>query len=54
MKKIILLISITAFSTGGWWLGAHIGLMTAYLTSLIGSIIGVIFGVKINRNYLDY
>ncbi len=52
MKKIILFFSISIFSGIGWWLGAHIGMMTAYLVSLVGSIFGVVIGVKFNQNYL--
>ena len=53
MKKIILLTSITIFGWVGWWLGAHIGFMTAYAVSFIGSLIGVYAGVRINQAYLD-
>jgi hypothetical protein len=54
MKKIILLICITIFGWIGWWLGAHVGIMTAYLVSIGGSLCGVYVGVRINQEYLDY
>jgi len=52
MKKIVLFISITIFGWIGWWLGAHIGIMTAYLISFVGSLLGGYVGVRINQNYL--
>ena len=54
MKKIILLISITIFGWIGWWLGDHIGIMTAYLVSFVGSLFGVYVGVRINQDYLNW
>lgn len=48
MKKFILLLSITIFGWAGWWIGAHIGIMTAYLISFISSLLGVYIGVKVN------
>lgn len=53
MKKLILFISITIFGWAGWWVGAHIGVMTAYLMSVIGSLFGVYVGVRFNQHYLD-
>ena len=53
MKKIILLLSITIFAWAGWWIGAHIGIMTAYLISFVGSLLGVYIGVRFNQNYLN-
>jgi len=53
MKKLILLISITIFGWAGWWLGANIGIMTAYVISVISSLLGVYVAVRINQNYLS-
>jgi hypothetical protein len=53
MKKLILLISITIFGWIGWWLGDHIGIMTAYWVGFVGSLAGVYVGVRINQNYLN-
>ncbi len=53
MRKIILLFSITIFGWDGWWLGAHIGIMTAYLICFIGSLLGVYVGVRIDQNYMN-
>jgi hypothetical protein len=54
MKKFILLLCITVFGWIGWWLGGHIGIMTAYLVSVVGSLFGVYVGVRINQEYLDW
>ena len=53
MKKIIIILSVTLFSWGGWWLGNHFGLTTAWLLSFAGSLVGVYAGCRINRDYLD-
>ena len=53
MKKLILFISITIFGWMGWWLGEHVGLMTAYIVSVVGSLFGVFAGVRFNQNYLS-
>ena len=53
MKKIILLLSITIFSSIGWWVGEHVGFMTAYMISFVGSLFGVYVGVRLNRVYLE-
>ncbi|SHO43718.1 hypothetical protein [Desulfopila aestuarii] len=53
MKKLILFIMISLFGSIGWWLGAFVGIMTAYFVSVAGSLVGVYVGVKINQAYLD-
>jgi hypothetical protein len=52
MKKFFMIICLTIFSWLGWWIGAKIGLMTAYIFSVIGGMVGVYVGWKINRDYL--
>lgn len=39
--KMIKVVASTLGSYAGWWLGAHIGLMTAFLLSIIGTAAGV-------------
>jgi hypothetical protein len=53
MKKIILFFCITFFGWIGWWFGAYIGIMTAYLVSFICSLFGVYVGIRLNKNYLN-
>ena len=37
----------------GWWIGAHAGLMTAFLLSGAGSFVGVYLGWRLHRDYLE-
>ncbi|GBE13651.1 hypothetical protein BMS3Bbin14_00837 [bacterium BMS3Bbin14] len=53
MKKLVIFISITLFSSIGWWLGYRIGMTTGYLLSFVGSLVGVVVGCRFNRDYLD-
>lgn len=53
MNKLCIFIGMTVFSSLGWWLGAHIGIMTAFLLSGIGSMVGVYVGWRINHDYLE-
>ncbi len=53
MNKLCIFIGITVFSCLGWWLGARIGIMTAFLLSSVGSLVGVYVGWRINRDYLS-
>ncbi|HNV77533.1 MAG: hypothetical protein IPF87_23470 [Gemmatimonadetes bacterium] len=36
MHKLIALITTTVGSAAGWWIGAHIGIMTAFVVSMVG------------------
>ena len=43
------MIKFMALAMGGWigwWIGAHIGLMTAFFLSVIGSALGVYCVIK--------
>lgn len=53
MRKIVMLLSVTAVSWVGWLMGEPFGLMTAYLCSFVGSLGGVVLASWFNRNYLD-
>lgn len=39
--KMIKIVASTLGSYVGWWLGAHLGLMTAFVLSIIGTAFGV-------------
>jgi len=52
MKKILIILSITIGGWIGWWLGEHIGIMTAYFLSVFGAAAGLYFGRKIMNSYL--
>jgi hypothetical protein len=44
---------MTVFGSAGWWLGAKVGLMTAYVASCVSSMVGVYLGWRIYRDYVE-
>ena len=52
MVRLFGLVGATVGSTFGWWLGAHIGLMTAFLISVVGTGVGLYFGRQLADMYL--
>ena len=44
MTKLMGFIGATVGSAIGWWLGAKVGIMTAYMVSTVGSGVGIYFG----------
>ncbi len=46
MKKILMLVYSTAGSAAGWWLGARVGIMTAFMLSMVGLGIGLWAGAR--------
>ena len=46
-------IGMTALGWGGWWLGAKVGIQTAFILSSIGSFLGIYAGWRINRDYFE-
>jgi hypothetical protein len=52
MKKLCIIVGIVVFGWIGWWIGAKIGFMTAYVLSTLGSMAGVYVGWRIYRDYL--
>ncbi len=53
MKKLCIFLGMTVFGWLGWWAGAKIGLVTAYVLSGIASMVGVYAGWRINRDYCE-
>ena len=51
MSKLLVLVGSTIGSYAGWWLGAHIGIMTAFMVSIAGMAFGIYVGRKIALNY---
>lgn len=51
MKKLIVLLVSTVGSSMGWWLGAHVGIMTAFMVSMVGTGLGIWGGVKLAKRY---
>lgn len=51
MSKLFMLIGTTIGSYAGWWLGAHAGVMTAFILSMVGMGAGLYGGRRIAQNY---
>lgn len=51
MSKLLALVGATVGGALGWWIGAHIGIMTAFLISVIGTAGGVYVGRRIAAAY---
>ena len=49
MKRLCIIMSMTLAGSVGWWIGAKVGLMTAFILSGIGSMAGIYLGWRINR-----
>jgi len=47
MKKLLVMVVSTIGSALGWWLGAKIGIMTAFLLSMVGLGVGIWAGAKL-------
>ena len=50
--KLCIFIGVNVGGMAGWWLGEHVGLMTAFLVSGAGSVLGVYAGWRVAREYL--
>lgn len=51
MTKLLMLVGSTIGSYAGWWLGGHVGVMTAFTLSMIGTGAGLYGGRRIAQNY---
>jgi phosphate/sulfate permease len=51
MRKLLIFLGATVGSTIGWYLGAPIGTMTAFMISTIGSGAGMYAGAKVAQHY---
>ena len=52
MEKMLVLVVSTVGSSGGWWLGGHIGIMTAFMCSMVGLAVGVWGGRKLANEWI--
>ena len=50
--KLCIFIGVNVGGMVGWWLGEHVGIMTAFLVSGVGSVLGVYGGWRVAREYL--
>jgi hypothetical protein len=49
VKKLLVLILSTVGSAAGWWLGARVGIMTAFIVSMLGLGVGMWCGAMLAR-----
>jgi hypothetical protein len=50
MVKLLGFVGATIGGYAGWWVGAKIGLMTAFLVSVVGTGVGMYYGAKFARD----
>ncbi len=51
MEKLLGFVGAAAAGAGGWWLGAHAGVMTAFMLNIVGTGVGLYAGRKAARYY---
>ena len=51
MSKLFMLVGSTIGSYAGWWMGAHIGFMTAFFVSMVGTGVGLYYGKQLAEHY---
>jgi hypothetical protein len=51
VSKLLGFVGATVGSAAGWWLGEHVGIMTAMFVSAIGTGVGVYLGRRIAGRY---
>jgi hypothetical protein len=47
MSNLLAFVGASIGGAAGWWLGARVGMMTAFILSVIGTAIGVYVGRRI-------
>lgn len=53
MSKILAFLGASVGGAIGWWLGARVGMMTAFVVSMFGTGVGVYAGHWIAARLLD-
>ena len=51
MKKLLIMVLSTVGSAGGWWLGARVGIMTAFMISMVGLGVGMWGGARLAQRF---
>jgi hypothetical protein len=46
MNKLVPWVTTTIGSSIGWWIGAKVGIMTAFMVSMVGFAAGLYYGRK--------
>ncbi len=53
MHRLLWIVGATIGSAAGWWLGAKIGMMTAFLVSMAGTVLGIFLGFKLAKTLME-
>ena len=51
MSKLFMVVGSTIGSYAGWWLGAHVGVMSAFVVSMVGTGLGIYGGRRVAQQY---
>ena len=51
MTKLLVFVGATIGSYAGWWLGAKVGIMTAFMVSMVGTGLGMYIGKRAANEY---
>jgi hypothetical protein len=51
VSKLFAFVGMTVFSAVGWWLGAFVGVMTAWMLSAVGTGVGIYVGKRLASHY---
>lgn len=51
MRKLFSFVGATVLGYAGWYAGATVGTMTAFVVSMIGTGVGMYYGVKLARRF---
>ena len=52
MSKLFAFLGASAGGAIGWWLGARVGLMSAFVLCVVGTAIGVYVGRRVAAQYM--
>jgi uncharacterized membrane protein YbhN (UPF0104 family) len=53
MSKLLTFVGATVGGAIGWWLGARVGIMTAFIASVVGTGVGIYAGRRIAEMVLE-
>jgi len=53
MRKLLSFAGAAVGGTAGWWLGAHVGLLTALTLGLVGTGAGLFAGRRFARTHFE-
>ena len=51
MSKLFSFLGATILGYVGWFIGARVGITTAFVVSMVGTGVGIYYGRLIARNY---